>query len=690
MNFFSDISLYWLFPFGIACFGLAFLYYRKQSRVNELKTVIRFSLIVLRSSTLFLLGLLLFGVIFERKEVKVEKPVFITLTDNSSSLLNYADSSKVKSRVAGFHAKLQEKFKDRFEFKSYTIGDGVSLDSIRLDGSKSNLNAGFDFIYNEFYNRNVGGITFISDGNFNEGVSPIYGAEKINLTPIFTIGVGDTVVKRDQLLRTVSTNDIAFYKNKFPIEISIEGHKMGKGNTEISLWKGQRKIDSKTISYTDGNLDFINVSFMTDADDIGFISYTVKLKKESSESSYENNSRTVYVEVIDSRSKVFVFANAPHPDVSAIKQELDKNDNMDVSTVLIDEWDGSLDGCSLAIWHNPSEDGSDLYRAIRATKTPALYLLGLNSSRSFVSDMNIGVRLPSTRSTDQVQGVFANEFQLFDVSSQLKRAVKRWQPLTVLFGRLRQHGNNTLLKQMIGGIVKEVPVLYFNSTNGVKYGVLVGEGLWRWKLSEYAESENNDLFNELIQKTTQYLTVKSNLEPLRINFPKRVLSRDPIILRAEFYNASFDLITSPEIALYLTNTEGVSTEYTFGKNENNYTLDLGTLSQGVYSWKASAKYSGLNHKKSGSFIVENSSLEDLETRANHNILEQISTRSNGQFYPLNKTDKLFNDVENRKDIVSVSYQESTFLNLIDWKLLLVVIVFLLSVEWLVRRYSGLY
>ena len=248
MNFFSDISLYWLLPFGIACFGLAFLYYRKQSRVNELKTVIWFSLIVLRSSTLFLLGLLLFGVIFERKEVKVEKPVFITLTDNSSSLLNYADSSKVKSRVAGFHAKLQEKFKDRFEFKSYTIGDGVSLDSIRLDGSKSNLNAGFDFIYNEFYNRNVGGITFISDGNFNEGVSPIYGAEKINLTPIFTIGVGDTVVKRDQLLRTVSTNDIAFYKNKFPIEISIEGHKMGKGNTEISLWKGQRKIDSKTIS----------------------------------------------------------------------------------------------------------------------------------------------------------------------------------------------------------------------------------------------------------------------------------------------------------------------------------------------------------------------------------------------------------------------------------------------------------
>ena len=161
-------------------------------------------------------------------------------------------------------------------------------------------------------------------------------------------------------------------------------------------------------------------------------------------------------------------------------------------------------------------------------------------------------------------------------------------------------------------------------------------------------------------------------------------------MSAEFYNASFDLTTSPEIAFYLTNAEGVSTEYTFGKNEKDYTLDLGTLNQGVYNWKASAKYSGLNHKKSGSFIVENRSVEDLETHANHNILEQISTKSKGQFYTLNKTEKLINEIENRKDIVNVSYQESIFLKLIDWKLLLVGIVFLLSIEWFVRRYSGLY
>ena len=690
MNFFSDISFFWLVPFGLICFGLAFWYYNHQPQLKGIKPRTRLGLLLLRGSALFLLVILLFGVIFELKETKVEKPVFITLTDNSTSLLNYTDSSQVKNRIEEIHTQLQEQFKDRFEFRNYTVGESINLDSITLNDEVSNLNAGFDFIYNEFYNRNIGGICFVSDGNFNEGLNPIYGSEKINFTPIFTIGVGDTIAKRDQLLRNVSVNDIAFYKNKFPIEVNVEGHKMGVGNTEISLWKGQQRIDSKTINYTDGNLDFINVNFMVDAKDVGFVGYTVKLKQESKESSYENNSRTVYLEIIDSRSKVLMIANAPHPDVSAIKQELDKDDNIDVSTVLLNEWDGEIAGYSLLIWHNPTENGASLFNIINSTKIPTLYLLGINSSKSFVDKMSIGVSLPVSNSTDQVQGAFADEFQLFDISDELKSAVKRWQPLTVPFGDLSQNGSNVLIKQRLGGVVKDTPILCFNLNKGIKRGVLIGEGLWKWKLSEYAQSGSNNLFNELIQKSTQYLTVKTNLDPLRINLPKRLTSREPVIINAEFYNSSFDPITDPEIKFSLTYNDRAATEYTFGKNSKDYTLDLGSLEEGIYQWRARAKNSGKSFVKSGSFIVEISSIEDLSTHADHNILEQIATKSNGLFYHLNKTDQLINDIKKRKDIANISYQESTFLDLIDWKILLFIIACLLSLEWFIRRYSGVY
>ena len=142
MNFFSDISLFWLIPFGLICIGLSYWYYHGQSQLKELKKHTQWALMLLRSLSLFLIGLLLFGIIFERKETRIEKPVFIVMTDNSTSLLNYADSSVVKNHIKDIHAQLNKEFKDRFEIRNYTVGAQVLLDSVSLAEEESNLNNG--------------------------------------------------------------------------------------------------------------------------------------------------------------------------------------------------------------------------------------------------------------------------------------------------------------------------------------------------------------------------------------------------------------------------------------------------------------------------------------------------------------------------------------------------------------------
>ena len=43
-------------------------------------------------------------------------------------------------------------------------------------------------------------------------------AERIELTPVFTLGAGDTTTRRDQLIKSVNTNEVAFLNNQFPIE----------------------------------------------------------------------------------------------------------------------------------------------------------------------------------------------------------------------------------------------------------------------------------------------------------------------------------------------------------------------------------------------------------------------------------------------------------------------------------------
>jgi len=690
MNIFSDISLWWIIPIAFFSIVISYFFYKNQKQVNEVSKAKKSLLIGLRSGSLFLLLIFLLGLIIEHKEYKTEKPIFITLIDNSSSMLNYKDSSEVKKSIQNFQDKLSEKYKDRFALETLSIGEKVTADSITFSGSQSNLEKGFDYIYNLYYNRNIGGICLISDGNFTSGMNPIYTAEKINLTPVFTVGVGDTIVKKDQFIRNVSVNDIAFFKNSFPIEIDVEAHKMGVTSSIVSIWRNGKKIKEEKIKYEDGYLDFKHVSFEVEASQIGFVEYVVRIEEKVNESSVGNNVHRFYVEVIDSRNKVLILANAPHPDLSAIRQELEKDENMEVESKLMNDFDAKIKEYALVILHNPNSVSASLMNQLQNADVSVLYCVTAQTSSGALSKLNIGLSYPNGTRTDEVQASLNSGFQLFEISDGLKTSIKKWPPLTVKFGKIKSNSGSTLISQQVGPVKKEDPILYFGKRNKSKFGVFIGEGLWRWKLSEYAHSNSTNNFNELIQKTVQYLTVKRNTDPFRINLPNRFTTSDEVIVNASFYNSSFEAITKPTISLLLTNSKGEKLNYEFAKNNKDYLLSLGRLSEGKYEWKASTKFNGKSYLKEGVFIVDDISLEAMSSHANHNLLHQIANKTNGQFYELKNIDSLFEQLESRKDIVNVTYEESAFDDLIDWKWLFALVAMLLSVEWFIRRYSGAY
>ncbi|MDX2361192.1 MAG: hypothetical protein QNK23_10315 [Crocinitomicaceae bacterium] len=637
------------------------------------------------------MGLLLLGLVVEHKEYKTEKPVFITLLDNSASMLNYSDSSTLEDKITSFQSSLQEKYGEKFDFRLFTVGTDVNEDTASFDDPQSNLDKGFDFIYNQFYNRNIGGICFISDGNFNVGKNPIYSAEKISLTPVFSVGVGDTIVKKDQMIRNLAVNEVAFLKNQFPIEVDIEAHKIGKSQHVVSLWRGDTKIGSETIEYTDGTLDFNHVSFVAEASEIGFVRYTVRIDEVDNESSYTNNVRSFYVEVIDSRSKVLILANAPHPDISAIKQVLETDENIEVEAVLVSEWEGSLEEYALLIWHDAGHSNNQaIVDQINAHKTSVLYMIASQSGSAGINNLDIGLKFPPSGRLDEVQANLQESFQLFEISADLNAVIKEWPPLNVRFGAISISGANTLLKQRVGPVVKNDPIIAFKNTPEKKFGVIMGEGLWRWRLHEFNKYGESKRFEELIQKSVQYLTVKKNTEPLRITLPKRFTEHDDILINAEFYNSSFERIIEPDIKLVLTNEQGTEINYEFAKNSKDYSLSLGKLTEGKYTWIATTSFDGKKYSKSGLFVVDNVSIEALATNANHNLLYQISAKTNGEFYTLDETDQLIKALEERKDIANLTYEESSFLDLIDWKILFILLILSLGGEWFIRRYSGSY
>lgn len=644
----------------------------------------------LRGTVLFLLATLLLNILIERKISKTEAPVFIVLSDNSSSMLNYQDSAQVMQRLKSLKSDLTNAYDEDFDFVFLNVDDSLNENATNFKGVQSELHAGFEYIFNQYYNRNIGGIAFISDGNYNKGIDPVYAASKIPFAPVFTFGVGDTILKRDQLIRSVDANSVAFLGNDFPIELTIESKRFKGKKAKLALLQSGKEIASKTLEMKDEH-SFISEQFQVKASSPGLQSYEVRLEVLEGESSSKNNSRRIYVEVLDTRSKVLLLASAPHPDVAAIKSALEGNDRVELQSVTSDKFDGNLKDIELVIAHGLKKGKSEQQlNAIEKAGIPCWYILSSTSDVALLNKRISGGSIPSANRFDNVLAYENESFQLFEKSEDVAQLLKTAPPIYTRFGEFNGSFGDVWIKQRIGPVKKKDPVLSFKDYQGRKCAFLFGEGIWRWKLNEYVRTQENKGFNTLVQNTVQYLTVKRNNDPLRVYLPENFTSEEEIVLKAEFYNEALEAITSPSIDLKLVNENGKSFQYRFSPRRSDYSVNLGKHKPGAYSYEVRAQHNGKSYLKKGMFVIEELTIESLSTHADFGLLRKLSNQSNGTFYTLANSKRFISDLRKRDDIVAVNYSESKFSHLIDLLFMMLLCALLLTCEWFVRRYSGGY
>jgi hypothetical protein len=114
------------------------------------------------------------------------------------------------------------------------------------------------------------------------------------------------------------------------------------------------------------------------------------------------------------------------------------------------------------------------------------------------------------------------------------------------------------------------------------------------------------------------------------------------------------------------------------------------LPSGTYQWEALAINNGNKYKKSGTFVVEAVDLESLSTSADFSVLNQLALQSDGQFYPLKKSNELIDYLKTRNDIATVQFEDNSYRSLIDLSFVFIVIILLFSTEWFLRRWWGGY
>lgn len=690
MNIVSEISPFYFILLSFFSLVVAFLLYSGKEG-KQFSRPLKWLLLSLRALGLFLIGLLFLGLFLQTSKVKSEKPIFINLIDNSSSMRNYADSNSVKVLTENYLKDLNEQYGKDYTIRNFTIGASFSaLDSLTFSEDRTNLANGFSNVIEQFYGNNIGAITLISDGNFNEGDHPLYTASNLMYTPVFTLGVGDTITKKDLIVRAVQSNDFVFLNNSFPVEALIEAKKIGRRSVNVRLVHQGKTIKSSPLEITSDNA-YYKVNFEVEAKEKGVQYYQVIVDEIAGEYTTKNNRQGFYIEVIDDMRKILLLASAPHPDIAALKSVLEKEKNNKVESKTIQEWDKKASDFDLIIFHNPLTNSNEaILKQIINEKVSVLAILGANSN--FRTDLSaLGMGFTSINQMDENVPIFNSNFDLFELSPDTKRQIRNFPPLRSVFGKMKLSPTvKPLFYQGVGEIQKEDPQLYFHTMNDVKIGVIQGEGIWRWKLANYRTVENTDAFEEIFQKTAQYLTVKKNNSPFRVTVPRKANANEAVIVKAEVYNASMQLVTNANVNFKLIATNGSQQVYDFSVVNNYYSLNLGKIPAGNYKWIASTQIDGKPQQINGELVIEVNDIESLDNTANFEALHQLSTQTDANFYPIAQYKELLNVLQKREDIRPIETQEKTVKNLIDYWWLLLLIVTVFGTEWFLKRYNGSY
>ncbi len=688
----SEIPIWGVILWALLAALLTVLFYKRKGWLKELKSSIRITLMSLRWLGLVLLGILFAHILIKSTTTTTDDPMIITVMDNSSSMLNYKDSAGVPSAASNFMNEMERALSANYQSLKFSLDDQIeSVNRESFKNSKTNLSSPLNRVYDNYYGRNIGALILFSDGNYNEGSNPVMVTDKFNNVPIYTIGVGDTTMRTDQKISNVEANDIAFLDNDFPVEATIEGVKLPGEKLKLNLYEDGELIEERELRHDSVQQSLLKTKFVVSASEVGIHEYRLTINQHKNESNIANNTARFFIEVLDDRSEVLLAYEGLHPDVGAIRSALQSENNLDLEVTAVSSLPDNIEKFDLVIWHNPGVSRiTNAQRRLMNTKKPFWYIIGPATDQQTLDHLDLATTLRTTGESDDVSLSLNSAFNLFEVNKQQARVLNDLPPLQSHYGELKYTQSSSILGyQTVGNVTKPEP-LYFFGKHNEKYACTYGNGIWRWRMGNYQSESNHEAVDAIIQKTVQYLILKENTSRLRIEIPEQTTTADKIVLKARFYNANLEPITTPTIDLQLKDDAGNEYDYSFLAQEDNYKLSLGKLDYGRYTWNAKTSYNDETFEKSGSFAVNAVEIEKQTTRANHQLLYQMAQNGGGEFVTVDRANAVIDAIQQREDIAPVAYETHAYNKLIDYLWLFAIVVSLFALEWFLRRYYGGY
>jgi hypothetical protein len=708
--FHTNISFFVLLGIALLAAFISYLLYRRT--IPPISKGLSIFLGIIRGIAISAIFLLIFAPELTLVWKRFQKTKTILALDTSASMNIVEGNQKRLMRVNKIAQNIRANIEDETQLHMYAFNSDTNRISENFPDTSSSgtdISKALRSILNE--DKDPEAIILISDGNFTSGRNPAY-EDFLSTTRIFTIGIGDTVDTPDLLIADVRHNKIVYQNKPTQVEVDVMMRGVNKARVSVMLKNKRGVLQAKQIELN-GSGTISTVSFELIPQQQGLKNFIVELNVLEGETVVENNKYEFTIDVLKGKIYVGLIASQPNYDVKFLQMILSKIEDIELRTSVLrtgtrtylTPFMKTLDSLEVLILHDiPSPNLQkqhliQLDQNLSGIKIPVFIILNSRIVREQIDFVNnfFPLRSISPSLTPLETQVKITDdgriLPLLNVFKDLTDNDTFWlkcPPINYPFSQVGYESNSKILLQTqipVASKQKSAPVLLLNQQKGRKSILLLGSGFWRWHFLLAEDRPYNQGWSKMLHNMIRWLGSGTTDENVIVaTKDKSYQIGEAIQVNTQVYDATYNPVPDGMVRLQISAPSGMFEVESESVGNGVYRAKFVPISTGEYKIEAKA---WLNDVQLGSgktkLYVTPINNEFLYTKQDYRLLQLIAEKSGGKYFHERQADQLINHLDLKRKTVSV---EKTF-ELWNKMFILLAIIFLLSLEWFIRKRKGL-
>jgi len=546
------------------------------------------------------------------------------------------------------------------------------------------------------------GAIIISDGQVTKGNIDQNQLEKIR-SPIYTIGVGDTIPMVDIAVQSISAPTIAIKGEEMDINATIMAQGVVNERINVLLYNKSKLIGSKYFRLSGGG-SLSTAKFRVSSGTLGINKYLIKASVLKDEINIRNNQLPFEVAILKDRYNIALITGAPNFNTGPIKKSINAFPRASLdhyiqignsfTPTLSEFWSKPYE---LIIFDNfPLNPVSNRWQKIFAKKLIAgksslFYFAGPNitpkAAESLYPFLHVHNSQSSPKETGKMNWYWVENINNKPMDLYPFNPSENYEPsLPPLTPKLTvEPDENTRILASYENNVS--PMLLISDKDGLRSAI--------WTASEFSmlyykltESESADYSMDLMDNMYGWLLRTSGENELYFRLNKNVYQQGEEIYvsgtHAEFNENDIGQ-TVGYINLNQDDKVVRSFELNYNPVDKRWEKRFIAGKAGNYSYSIHMDIQENSFEQKGRFVIDESQIELNNVSVNSSYLTSISHQTNGKYIPWESRADIMqyinDNVKSELVLKTAEFQESY--------IMIFIIIILLSIEWYIRRFIGL-